>query len=1082
MRKHLLLSLIALFAVAFSSKSAIILTTDAPKGTKVTLTLNAVSATMPVTVDWGNGEELKYTVNPSQSSYYRRVEGTLSGDTIRISGKVTELKLTSAQLTSVTVEFMTDLKKLELQDNNISEFNLKSYSPIEVLNLKNNSLSNSPSLNPTLGLENCCEHLTELNLGNNPALKCLDIRSLKIIQTLTLSNCTDFASLFICPPEATQSTLRQIYINDCSLTNFYPVHLPSLRKLELDNNMLMTAGTDHPFELGDYPQLTWLSLKGNKYLSEIDLSKSPLLEQLWIDHCAFERVNLSVCPALINLNCGYNNIESLDLGANTAIKSLTVAGNPMKKLDTEKLTSLTDLNISETPISLVNLLNAFYLQTFTAAGSQISFVDFNGTQPLRMTKVDLRDCKNFTPESMTYTLQTLQQSKKTSKTNLFLAGSNAEHSNTDYVTSPGMDWVCDINGDNTAVNSPLAVTLADARDTGENKKGTLDRLYPLKAYSLDYDLDVMETTGGKFIISQWQPFYFQTIASVGATALKGVPVHIHPYPEEGKTFRSVTVNGEEIYATDFIISEPSVIRVNFASAEPCVRFSVAAGQKLSFLVNTTSAGGSVDIDWGTGSRTRYTDQYAYETGTTQIGGKRIEGTAAGDYFAIYGDIAAVDVSGFGDMAEVFGVWDNHITAADISGCPGLKFFNAHWNPISSIDLSANTELEVLRLGYTDIKDVDLSANTRLLYLEMYSDGFGGDGIAMLDKIDLGQKKNLQYVDLKNNRLSAIDVTGCPSLRWLLLQNNNNIASVDVSKNPYLKELNVNRNSIAALDLSANSMLESLSADNNSLQAIDLSANTALKSLSLNNNYITELGLSANKALISLGISGNGLTADQLNTIYYHLPVRIAPESEDGSTPVQANLLLSQSGDRAENAARLSDTSIALDRQWKPNVEGSNSGSETAYLDLLPADNGSFRVIGENGKEYTHGSKVPKYVHLTIVPVADEGFEFKSYSLNGESAVESKNFDMPGIYTKLNVNFVKSSGVDAVETSAVAVTPCEGGLTITADHALARIYNASGICLAELNVDGSARAALTPGYYIVVTVADGKTLARPVIVR
>ena len=139
----------------------------------------------------------------------------------------------------------------------------------------------------------------------------------------------------------------------------------------------------------------------NKNLSEIDLSKSPLLEQLWIDHCAFERINLSVCPALINLNCGYNNIESLDLGANTAIKSLTVAGNPMKKLDTEKLTSLTDLNISQTPISFVNLLNAFYLQTFTAAGSQISFVDFNGTQPQRMTKVDLRDCKNFTPESMT---------------------------------------------------------------------------------------------------------------------------------------------------------------------------------------------------------------------------------------------------------------------------------------------------------------------------------------------------------------------------------------------------------------------------------------------------------------------------------------------------------------------------------------------------------------------------------------------------------------------------------------------------------------------------------------------------------
>lgn len=1081
MKKHLLLSLLATSFLAFQAQSAITLTTEAPEGTTVKMLLNTVSATAPVTIDWGDGVETKHTINPSQSAYYRWVEGTVSGSAITISGKITEFKMTSAELTSATVEYMSDLKKLELQDNKLSAFELKSYSPLEVLNLKNNILSNSPGDNPTLGLENCNAHLTELNLSSNAELKCLDIRSLETIESLYINDCPKFASIFICAPEASQATLRQISINNCSLTNFYPVSLPSLRKLELDNNQLMTIGTTNPFELGDYPNLIWLSLKGNKYLSDIDLSKSPLMEQLWIDHCAFDRINVSVCPELFNLNCGYNNIETIDLGANTSIKSLTVAGNPISKLATEALTSLTDLNISETRISYVNLINAFYLQTFNASGSDISFVDFNGTQPQRMTKVDLSNCKNFTGESMSYTLQTLQQSKKTSKTNLFLSGSNAEHSNTAYVTGPDMGWICDISGDNTARHAALSVTLADATDSGENKTGRIERLYPLKAYSLDYDLDVMETTGGKFIISQWQPFYFQTIASVGTTALKGVPVNIHDYPGEGMRFKSVTVNGKEIFAKDFIITEPSTIKVNFTTAEPCARFTVANGQKLSFLVNTSTEGGCVEVDWGTGTRTKYTGQYGYKIGQTQIGGTRIEGNATGDYFTIYGDIAAIDVSGYGDMADMFGVWDNHITGADITNCPDLKFFNAHWNPISDIDLSRNSELEILRLSYTGLKDIDLSHNNNLLWLEMYSDGFGGDGIAMLENIELGDKKRLQYLDLKNNRLTSLDVSGCTYLRWLKVQNNN-IAAIDVSKNMYLEELNVNRNGLATLDLSGNPMLKSLSADGNKLHGIDVSGHSSLTDLSLNNNYITELDLRSNASLLSLGISGNGLTAEQLNDIYYNLPTRIAPEDEDESTITKANLLVKQSGDRAENAATTSDTSIAYDRKWKPNVEGNNSGPETAYLDLQPTVYGTFKVTDEKGTEYAHGSKVPKYTRLKIEATPNNGYEFKSYTLNGEAPIESTTFEMPGIYTKLSVNFAKSSGIEGATTSGTGISVTANGIAVSADKAHVSVYTASGVCVSSFDVAGEAEAMLAPGYYIVVAESGGSSECRPVIVR
>ena len=98
-------------------------------------------------------------------------------------------------------------------------------------------------------------------------------------------------------------------------------------------------------------------------------------------------------------------------------------------------------------------MNAYYLKDFRASNTNLAFVDFNGQQSNRMTRIDLRNNKKFTPESMTYTLVTLPVSGKAYSTNLWLEGSNAEHSNTAYATSADMQWVCDVTGDNTAVNS-----------------------------------------------------------------------------------------------------------------------------------------------------------------------------------------------------------------------------------------------------------------------------------------------------------------------------------------------------------------------------------------------------------------------------------------------------------------------------------------------------------------------------------------------------------------------------------------------------------------------------------------------------
>ncbi len=102
MKKLLLNSLLALSAIT-ASAGTMTLTTALETGTKVKILLNTKSATAPVGIDWGNGQEIKYTVDPSQMAYNRWIEGTVAGENITISGNITEATLEDLKLTAAEI-------------------------------------------------------------------------------------------------------------------------------------------------------------------------------------------------------------------------------------------------------------------------------------------------------------------------------------------------------------------------------------------------------------------------------------------------------------------------------------------------------------------------------------------------------------------------------------------------------------------------------------------------------------------------------------------------------------------------------------------------------------------------------------------------------------------------------------------------------------------------------------------------------------------------------------------------------------------------------------------------------------------
>lgn len=175
--KQLLLTIVSaiLATTGAIAQGTMTFTTAAPKGTEVRILANVVSATQPLTIDFGNGVQQKFTIDPDQAAWQRWISGTIEGTTITVSGQITEFQLQNAQLTSAAIDGMSKLTKLDLSKNSITSFELLSQTPLTSLNLSHNNIQNSPSNNPTLTLENCGKTLEWLTLNNNTGLQCLDV-------------------------------------------------------------------------------------------------------------------------------------------------------------------------------------------------------------------------------------------------------------------------------------------------------------------------------------------------------------------------------------------------------------------------------------------------------------------------------------------------------------------------------------------------------------------------------------------------------------------------------------------------------------------------------------------------------------------------------------------------------------------------------------------------------------------------------------------------------------------------------------------------------------------------------------------
>ena len=1067
MKKQFLLLLPSLLLSWGEMKADGVITIETAKavGEELSVTTYCTSINEPVIIDWGDGVEKSYTIDPNGWGYEQEQTEAIKGQTIKIKGNIKCLRCNEQQLTSFSAEGLTSITELDISENQITEVDLCEMPELVDFDMSKNkltalTLTGMPKLEDLnlsyneidshyLDISSLAEHLRNLNLSHNK-LVTLNLITFSNLEYFYASNNPDLTTVVFYDGS---TKLRIIDMSDCYIMHFYGISLPNLSQLLLSNNALLD------WEVGDYPNLTSLSVIGNQ-LTSIDVTKYPKLYQFSCSNNRLSSLNLSNNQELITLMCSDNELTALDLSVNTEISTLDVANNNLAKLDITMLRNIHELDISGNPLRRIDLTNAYFLQEFVATDTQCDYFYFNYVSPSgTFEKVDIRNNPRMTSDALSMMYKTMPaHADNSSVPNLLISGSNGEHSDTDYVTSSDMQWKVDVEGDGTAQNAETDVTI-DATlteetvhvegQTGGNM--TLDGVYDFAKYT---------TENGAFAIAQWQAPYYQSLKSVSDKANIGVPICVYAEPADGYKFKSVTVNGEEIEEDWFVINGPSTIKVNFTLVDKSISFTTdKAGRTMQFSLAADAPNTKIAIDWGNGSR-----QEAVIGNSSMT---YIDGTSAGETITIYGDVTHANFESY-ELPNT-DLIDNEITSIDLSKNDGLRELCAYGNPLTSLDVTNQKSLVYLDCAACyELTELDIAENTQLLYLDCHGNKIGN--------LDLSNCSGLVELIAFNNELTEIDFGNNPELMSVKLTNNK-LTSLDVSNLAKLQELDANGNMLAEVNVANNGNLVSLSVGDNDLTSLDLSTNTKLQSLSFNDNAIHSIDLSMLRELGSINCGGNGMTACEMDDFYWNLPE--FPYDEDEIT---GSTLTVQTGEEeTPNDARNADSFIATDKGWIVNITGNASGCDEAYITILPSVNGSIALADVDGNPVESGDKVKKNSAIEVSAMPEDSYTLDAVVLNGEN-IEGTEF-MITRASEVTALFKKLSGIDSVDLEGVSINGGDQEIVVFADsESKIEVYNLQGANVFAGNESGELRVPVASGVYA-VRVSNGQgTMVKVVAVK
>lgn len=134
----------------------------------------------------------------------------------------------------------------------------------------------------------------------------------------------------------------------------------------------------------------------------------------------------------------------------------------------------------------------------------------------------------------------------------------------------------------------------------------------------------------------------------------------------------------------------------------------------------------------------------------------------------------------------------------------------------------------------------------------------------IETVDVSKNPYLENLDVSINMISEIDLSSNKALKMLNVSNNRFLKSLDVTKLDKLEELTCCAIPITSLDVSGNPELKTLHCIQTQVKSINLGTISKIEKLNIWNNYIEEIDLSRLTGLTFLSVCNNQLKSLDLS--------------------------------------------------------------------------------------------------------------------------------------------------------------------------------------------------------------------------
>ena len=662
---------------------------------------------------------------------------------------------------------------------------------------------------------------------------------------------------------------------------------------------------------------------GSNHLKTLNVSKNRVLKQLDCESNELTWLDVSVCTSMEDLKCRYNQLTELILPQNTGLKYLFCNDNQLTELDVSRFIELEKLYCGANHLKTLNVSYNIMLKELNCYSTGLTELDL--TQNINLEKLL---CHNNH-------LETLNLSKNKKLKSLCCYRNN--------IRSLGMDNL--VKNLPTVNNGIMYIIL--------NKLEYVDNL----------DQNEMTTTQVAAAKKRgWTPHYwdYENDKWQEYAGIKGQDVMINETTFPDSVFRNWVLNQEQIKDGVLTVSEQTAfksVRLNYYNIKSLKGIEYfPALTNLECICNQLT---ELDVS----KNTELTQLVCYwnQIETLDVS----KNTKLKTLNCCMNKLTSLVLSEHPELRSL-NCQNNLLTTLNVSGCTAMTLLLCYQNQIKNAGMDALVEsLPLVSDGNLDIiynKDegnvmtfaqvqtarakgwipyykisnneyipyIGIDAPTEGMAIDatrfpdvnfrnyLLSQWYGEDGWLSYVEIGVCEEINVSKMDIQS--LEGIEYFTALKSLWC---DNNQLTSLDVSKNMMLKYLGCGENKLTSLDMSKNTTLVGLGCSYNQLTSLNMSNNTALTWLECDNNQLTSLNVTGCNELKELRCYRNQIRGEAMDKLVESLPYQFIPGGPGGRMFVIWNL-----GER--NEMYKSQVAAAKAKGWTPYYFYIDSSTEKWY--------------------------------------------------------------------------------------------------------------------------------------------------------